>query len=133
MGLLKARQFPLEDEKVLQEQIFQMLEPLCANMKIGLEREKKLNKNNVIDFLLTKDRLIVGLKPVIHADTFPFRIGIEVKLCATQRRAIYRQCVSYCSFPAIDEFILITNSSMGFPLEINGKSCYVVNLGKAWL
>jgi hypothetical protein len=63
-----------------------------------------------------------------------FRIGIEVKLGATQKRAIYRQCVRYCSFPqVIDELIMITNTSMGFPPEINGKSCYVLNLGKAWL
>ena len=59
-------------------------------------------------------------------------VGMEVKLKGAAM-AIYKQCERYCSYPKVEELILITNRSMGFPKEINGKATYLLSLGKGWL
>lgn len=79
-----------------------------------MQREFHFDENNIIYFLLDGS------------------IGMEVKIKGGKRN-IFRQCERYCQFEAVKIFILITNLSMGFPEEINGKTCYVVKLGNAWL
>lgn len=59
-------------------------------------------------------------------------ITIEVKIKGNAKK-IYRQCERYCVHEKTKQLILVTNRSMGFPKELNGKPCYVINLGKGWL
>lgn len=109
-GALKGKKLFLNDEKVLQLEIYQLL---AGPAGAQLEREKHLSEKNIIDFFID------GL-------------GIEVKIKGS-RKQIYRQCERYCQFQEVKALILITNVSMGFPEQINGKDCYILNLGKAWL
>lgn len=108
--LLKTKRFSLQNEKQLQQEIDVLF---LRNLTIEFFREYRLDDNNIIDFL-------VG------------QLGIEVKINA-QRRAIYKQCERYCEFDQIKQLLLVTNRSMGFPEQINGKDCFVFNLSKSWL
>jgi hypothetical protein len=112
LRVLRGNRFNLHDEKVLQDEM-----ELCLLMYFGgpsVEREVVLDHKNRIDFLVSDS------------------LGIEVKI-GGQKRAIYKQCERYCGFEKIKSLLLVTNRSMGFPEQINGKDCYVLNLGKAWL
>lgn len=108
----KGKRFNLHDEKELQFEISVLL----ANYISGqdFKREFRLDEKNIIDFFIYN------------------QVGIEIKIKGS-KRAIYHQCVRYCEFEKIKSLILITNKSMGFPEQLNGKDCYVLNLGKAWL
>lgn len=109
---LKTQRIPLENEKVLQAEIAQaLIARFPAEM---IEREQYLDPENVIDILVDG------------------AIGIEIKIKGS-KRDIHRQCARYCAFARIQVLILVTNVSLGFPEEINGKPCYVVKLGRAWL
>lgn len=108
---LRGKKLSLEDEKALQSQINEAL--VAALPGEDVIREVILDSKNTIDFM-------VG------------NLGIEVKING-QKMSIYRQCERYCGFDQIKSLLLITNRSMGFPEQINGKDCYVLNLGKAWL
>jgi hypothetical protein len=107
--LLSGTRFPLNSEKALQEAIFIKLK----HDFINLQREYVLDEHNRPDFY------VAG-------------VVIEIKISGSAKD-IYRQCERYCQFPDVHSLILVTNRSMGFPKEINGKPCYVLNLGKAWL
>lgn len=102
---LEFKKLSLHDEKTLQREIAALLPTFV--------REYRLSPNDVIDFFL-------------------LGVGIEVKIKGS-RRQIYEQCKRYCQFSRVECLILVTNRTMGLPKEINGKHCYVVNLGKAWL
>lgn len=110
--VLRQRRFNLHDEKMLQAEINADL--LSALGGSAVHREFILDHKNTIDFLIGGD------------------CGIEVKIGGA-KRTIYKQCERYCSFNRVKSLILVTNRSMGFPEQINGKDCYVLNLGKAWL
>lgn len=108
----KGKRFNLHNEKELQVEIYTTL---IVELPFGsVIKEFILDDKNIIDFLINKE------------------IGIEVKIKG-QRRNIFKQCERYCSFDYIKKLILVTNKSIGFPQQINGKDCYVINLGKAWL
>jgi hypothetical protein len=107
--LLSRYKFPLSNEKELQANIFNTMLPTWKDVV----REYPLNNKNVVDLYLQG-------------------IAIEVKIHANAK-SIYKQCVRYCEFDSVKQLILVTNRSMGFPKEINGKPCYVINIGKAWL
>lgn len=109
---LQNKRFNLHDEKILQEEIYKALVKALGDVRV--EKEFEFDKNNIIDFRIDCS------------------MGIEVKIKAS-KRAIYKQCERYCQFDTINSILLITNSSMGFPEQINGKDCYVLNLSKAWL
>lgn len=109
---LRTQRFGVQDEKQLQAEIAWFL--IGRFPKISVEREYHFDADNIVDFLLDGS------------------IGVEVKIKGA-KRSIFRQCERYCQFDAVKIFILITNLSMGFPQEINGKPCYVVKLGHAWL
>lgn len=112
ISILKGKRFLLHDEKSLQLDIYNVLvEGLSEPI---VRKEYILDSRNTIDFLINGE------------------YGIEVKIKA-KKRAIYKQCERYCSFDKIKKLLLVTNTSMGFPKQINGKDCYVLNLGKAWL
>ena len=99
----------VQDEKETQEQ----LERIFIVNQIRYEREYRLDKKNIPDFFIDG-------------------IAIELKIKGTAKK-IYRQCERYCGFEQVKELILITNRSMGFPADINGKPCYIINIGRAWL
>jgi len=109
--MFDGHRFDLHDEKNTQVHIGEMLS------KTGLIviPEYRLDDKNVVDFFIKT-------------------IAIEVKI-KTQysKKAIYRQCERYLKFESVSSLILITGQSLGFPKEINGKHCFVINLSKAWL
>lgn len=98
------------NEKSVQEQLSEIL----ATAGIPHGREVVLGPGDIVDFM-------------IEGGT-----ALEVKLKAP-KRAIYRQCVRYCSHPQVKALILATATAMGFPEEINGKPCWVASLGRSWL
>lgn len=104
---IKKTRADLTNEKKTQNQIFEEIK------YFGFVREYKLDAHNIPDF-------------------FYDGIAIEVKIKGS-KMAIYKQCERYCRFDQVKALILCTNKSMGFPEEINGKPCYYINLGKAWL
>jgi hypothetical protein len=106
---LSLCKFPLYNEKDLQEAIYKQL----VAKRFPAVREYPLDNNNIVDIFIQGT-------------------AIEIKIHAPAR-AIYKQCARYCGFECVKCLILITNRAMGFPKEINGKPCYVLNLGKAWL
>lgn len=109
IALISKARLTLNNEKKLQAELKQLL---TDHFK-SVEDEKRLDQKNIIDFFISG-------------------IGIEVKVKGT-RKEIYKQCVRYCQFPEIKSIILITGVTTGFPEEINGKSCYILNLSRAWL
>lgn len=111
--LLRTQRFPMDTEKILQAAIDRFLRSLKDGSLI-VQREFHLNDKNIIDFLIDE------------------HIGIEVKIKGS-KRSIYKQVERYAAIEGIKELILITNNPMGFPEQINGKDCYVLNLGRAWL
>src|SRR3954469_19631495 len=108
---IKGKRFNLQDEKELQIQMFNYL----SELTIPVEKEHHLDSKNIPDFF------------------FPDQgIALEVKIKGSARH-IYAQCERYTCFTEVKGIILITNRSMGFPAEINGKPAYFIKLGTAWL
>lgn len=107
--ILSSNRFPLEKEKETQE----VIEKKFLENGIKYSREHRLDDNNIPDFFING-------------------VAIEVKIKGNAK-SIYKQCERYCQFDDVKKLILVTNRSMGFPTEINGKPCYFINLGKAWL
>ena len=103
--ILKGQRFSLINEKELQAEIAKLLP--------AFNREHRLDARNITDFFLD------GL-------------ALEVKITGTAK-SIYKQCERYCKFSDVTSLLLVTNRSMGFPKEINGKPCYVFKLGNGWL
>ena len=108
--LISSARLPLQDEKELQDAI----DNLFKKHNYTYDKEYILDAKNRIDFFAYNE------------------IGIEVKIKGGIK-SIYKQCERYCSFDKIKTLILVTNRTMGFPESINGKPCFVVKLGKAWL
>ncbi|MDD4970829.1 MAG: hypothetical protein PHT07_15485 [Paludibacter sp.] len=109
LKLLTGAKFPLTNEKVLQRAI----EIRFKNNFLGHHREYELDQHNIVDFFING-------------------VAMEVKIKAGAKE-IYRQCERYCQFDEVKSLLLVTNRAMGFPKQINGRPCYVLNLGKAWL
>lgn len=109
LKILSSTRFPLEKEKETQAAI----ENKFNEAGILFNREHHLDPTNIPDFFIDGT-------------------AIEVKIKGNAKQ-IYRQCERYCQFEDVKNLILVTNRSMGFPKEINGKPCYFINLGKAWL
>jgi hypothetical protein len=107
--LLKGNRLPLTSEAELQDAIEEKLK----SASVEYEREYILDAANRADFMLTG-------------------IVVEVKIGGSARN-IYRQCERYSTFEQVREICLVTNRAMGFPADLNGKPCYVLNLGQAWL
>ncbi len=107
--LLSRHRFDVSEEKSLQEQ----LGDVFKLNGIDFKREVQLSAHDRIDFLVGD-------------------IGIEVKIKGSPS-AIYQQCRRYCALEQVKELLLITGRSMGLPGEIEGKPCYLHNLGLSWL
>lgn len=107
---MSNHRFDVSTEDILQLQILDVL----SSKGVPVTREVVLAPGSRIDF-------VVG-------DT----LGIEVKIQGSPT-AIFRQCERYCQSDSIAALILVTNRSMGFPPEIAGKPCYLINLGRSRL
>lgn len=110
---LRKKKFDVYEEKITQTEIAALLAERFPDVEIL--KEHIFDKENRIDFFLPVDG-----------------IGIEVKTKG-QKRAIYTQCERYCELDQVKKLILVSSQSMGFPKELNGKDCYVVNMSDAWL
>lgn len=97
--------FSLSSEKALQAEVHKILPEF--------QREYRLDEQSVVDL-------------------FNDGIAMEIKIKGGAK-AIYKQCERYCMIDEVKILVLVTNKSMGFPPEINGKPCYVINLGRGWL
>lgn len=106
---LEGKQFDLGSEKRLQGEI------LAVFIDNGIEVEP--------EYMLT---------PSDIPDFFAKGLVIEVKIKGNAT-AIYRQCKRYLLNEDVTGLLLVTNRSIGFPEEINGKPCFVFGLGEAWL
>lgn len=103
--ILKSSFLPVTTEKEVQGD----MENAFLFHDLKHEREYRLDNKNIVDF-------------------FVDGIAIEVKIKGS-KKDIYRQCERYCQFDEVKSLILVTSKSMGFPEEINGKSCYYFSLG----
>lgn len=102
-------QLTLTSEKELQSQI----EKIFREENIEFKREYRIDPNNKPDF-------------------FCSGIAVEIKIKGKPIQ-IYRQCKRYCENENVKALLLITNKAMGFPEQLNGKPCYIHNLGATWL
>lgn len=110
-ALISKHKFSLDTEDHLKQQMAVVL----SENNIPYQREYILDPKNVVDF-------------------FCEGIGIEAKIKGGETsKKIYKQCLRYCQFDEVKQLILVTNKALGFPEELNGKPCYVINLGKSWL
>ncbi len=119
--LIKKYKFSLEDEVLLKQQ----MEKVFVEHNMHFISEYILDKKNRLDFWIYLGPLVKG-KPLSEK-----AYAIEVKIKGNAKQ-IFKLCERYCQFP-IAGLVLITNKAMGFPKEINGKPCYVINLGMGWL
>ncbi len=109
--LLSGARLPLTDEKQTQIRIAEIMD----NHGLNYSREYHLDSKNIPDFFND----VLG-------------IAIEVKIKGNSKD-IYKQCERYASFEQVKAIVLVTNRMMGLPKSINGKACYMFNIGKAWL
>jgi len=107
---LRKSVFPSPVETVLQERV----EAALALGGWQAQREVKLNERDRIDFLID------------HT------IGLEVK-CRHGRRSTFRQLERYCQSGKLTNLILLTNTFMGLPPEIEGVPLYMVAINRSAL
>lgn len=98
------------DEYEIQNQIGQLL----IENGIPHTKEYRLGPRNRVDFM-TSDGL-----------------AIEVKKGKPNKAQVYRQLDRYTSFDAVKAIILVVETSLYFPSEINGKPCVSFGLHKLW-
>lgn len=107
---LRKVSWQIYNEKDLQDEIYLRLLELIIESKhvnIGIEKEYKLSKGNVVDFFV-KD---VGL-------------AIELKIKGSSS-SIYRQLKRYCKHEEVKGILLLTSRFMGLYDTINGKPAYL--------
>lgn len=111
VALIQRHRFDLSTEKRLQADIEQIM---TAN-QIQFEREKRLNDDDIPDFLVAGG------------------IVIECKLRGARKMDIYRQIARYAKHPDVNGIILASNIAMGLPPEIDGKPVYAASTSRGWL
>lgn len=109
VNILNSYKFPINTEKELQE----CIKTIFNDNGIKFQKEYRLDEKSIVDFYING-------------------IAIEIKIKGSAKN-IYRQCVRYCENEKVKTLILVSSKSMGFPEEINNKSCYFVNLSKNYL
>lgn len=110
IGCIRRCQIDLSNEKMAQLD----LSILFSHEKIAFEREVRLSKSDIIDFMVD-------------------HVGIEVKLHGANKKSVYRQLVRYASHEEIECLILVSNLSMGLPPMIGEKPIYFVSIGEGWM
>lgn len=108
--ILKAKRFTLENEKVTQYQIEQVL----IEHKAPYVREYFLDERSEPDFLVGDG------------------IVIEVKIKG-QKRKILQQILRYSNHPDVKAVLLITNVTLGDVILFENKPFKTLSLGYAWL
>jgi len=109
IAILQLHRFPLTSEKQCQAAIAKALEDAGT----AFDREYRLGEDDIPDF----------------------RIGsafIEVKVGGS-KSAIFRQCKRYCRYEEVTDLILASNIAIGLPATVNGKSLWLLQLGRGWL
>ena len=101
----------LTNEKKLQYELMEVLS------SFNISKEFYLTKKDIIDFVIEKDNI---------------NIGIEIKIKGSPRE-IYRQIERYSKNDYLSCILLISNKSMGLPTSINEKPLYFYNIGRNWL
>ena len=72
------------------------------------------------------------LGPRCRIDFLVDRIGVEVKRGKPQKAALLRQCSRYLASDQIDALILVLDTSVSLPREMNGKPLITFGLNKLW-
>lgn len=108
--LIGCLRLPLHDEKQLQSELAEWLE----RRGFQFDREYRLGAGDIVDFLLEDG------------------LAVECKLKGGKRN-IYRQLRRYAQHSRVRAILLVTNTAMGLPEEIEGKPAYYCSLGAAWL
>ncbi|NBB65069.1 hypothetical protein GVN18_38075 [Pseudomonas sp. ODNR1LW] len=109
---LSRPRFDLEDEKVCQQQMHEALERAFPERNI--QRERRLNERDIVDFLVDG-------------------VAIEVKMNRARPAEIVKQLARYAESPLVEAVIVATNRALRLPAKLNGKPVYGVSLGRAWL
>lgn len=107
---LAGYRFRLGHEDLLQRDVRDVME----RAGIPFEREFVFNPGDRVDFFVDG------------------HIALELKIKMQQRR-IFRQLERYAMDDRVDSLVLMTLGAGGIPPAINGKPCYVVNLGRTTL
>lgn len=108
--LLKAARLDVSDEKRTQRDMAEVFDA----RGISYQREVRLSKSDIVDFM-------------VHG------IALEVKLKGANKRDVFRQLERYAEHDSVNALVLASNITMGLPAEIKGKPIYFIHLGRGWL
>lgn len=108
---IRRHRIDISNEKEAQRQIAQALD----SAGLAAKREMRLSDRDRPDFFL----------PL-------FGLAIEVKLRG-RKIDIWRQLVRYASHDRVHGLMLVSNTAMALPPDIDGKPLWFVSLGQAWL
>lgn len=72
------------------------------------------------------------LAPRCRIDFLVDGIGVEVKRGKPQKSALLRQCARYLASDKIEALILVLDTSVTLPNEINGKKLITFGLNRLW-
>lgn len=73
-----------------------------------------------------------NLAPRCRIDFLVDGIGIEVKRGKPQKAALIRQCTRYLTSGQLEALILVLDTSVSLPRELNGKPLVTFGLNKLW-
>ena len=82
---------------------------------VSIEREVRLSASDIVDILVDGG------------------VAVEVKLRGAGKMAIFRQLRRYATCPQVRAILLVSNTAMGLPEQIEGKPAAFVSLGAGWL
>ena len=74
----------------------------------------------------------VSLGPRCRIDFLVDGIGIEVKRGKPQKAALVRQCARYMASDRLEALILVLDTSVLLPGEMNGKPLHTFGLNRLW-
>lgn len=114
ISILRRHRFIIDNEKHLQEQIYDQLCAQALPSMLPIIREVHLSAGDIIDF------------------TIAGSIGIEVKLRCPKRK-IYHQVVRYCNSGQLTDIIIYSATTVGMPQSINNVNIWVLNPSHSWL
>ena len=72
------------------------------------------------------------LAPRCRIDFLADGIGVEVKRGKPQKAALLKQCSRYLESDQLEALILVLDTSVSLPREINGKPLITFGLNKLW-
>lgn len=109
--LLRRVRVDLSTEKTMQAGV----EMALMQSGMPFEREKRLSDRDIPDFLVGG------------------HIVVECKLRSKSRKIdTYKQLMRYAEHDVVTDIVLASNTNMGLPEEIQGKSIYVASMSMGW-